>query len=49
MKLVSISAVRLVIIVMVLENEVSVLNNVLYADLTGVFLVVKPSLDLTLC
>ena len=29
---------------LILENEVSVLNNVLYADLTGVFLVVDKKL-----
>ena len=32
----------------ILENEVSVLNNVLYADLTGVFLVVGCTLFISL-
>ena len=33
---------------LILENEVSVLNNVLYADLTGVFLVVGCTLFISL-
>ena len=32
----------------ILENEVSVLNNVLYGDLTGVFLVVGCTLFISL-